>query len=447
CIRGGLVNLPAIYGTVGATNQCETVTSTPNPQQVLSPYHRPAFNSWTSPTVTYSCASPDGTAFTETVTGSYIGAVATDGDPSIGWTLDPTRGGISTVFDGVCGAAAGGTGASTAPTTGLCHVGVPSTITLDTTNNLFTWSCAAGSGGGTPAACQTPYSPSGCSPATVANGTVGSSPTCTVTCDSGYALSADGKSCTASCPAPYTMECHVTGFDDGSNGGKSTTCQCSNAYCGTAQGEASGTAPSSNLCLNGSTPTVSVNAGNWTWSCGFKQQCNAPVLCNPSSVANGTVNADCSITCDSGYNLSGDGKSCSAADPVGCCSSCPDYGTSIGCIYFPSTLSNCPTINTNGWIGEMWGPQNCGPVCNPASVANGTVNPVDCSINCNSGYALSSDGQSCNASPAPDGCVSVCGDFYSDGQTWCEPSGFGYICVNGRKMSDGQLSCKKGWAC
>ncbi|MBV8060104.1 MAG: hypothetical protein JO253_01090, partial [Alphaproteobacteria bacterium] len=299
CIRGGAVNLPANYGSAPVTNQCATVTSTPNPQQVVAPYHRPVNNSWTSGAVTYSCQSADGTVFSETVVGIYTGVVATDGDGSIGWTLDPTQGGIQTNYNGVCGASAGGAGASAAPTSGLCHVGVASAVAMDTTGKTYNWTCAGGSSGGTTASCQTPYVAASCTPSAVANGTVGAAPSCTITCNSGYTLGSDNQSC-----VPNNI-CAT-----GGNG----IYQCQ-------QGTAS------NTVFNG---VIGQNSyGTYTWNCAYNSQvqnCSFSIpacfdeygsqyycgrwippgpTCNPASVTNGTVNADCSITCNSGYTLSG----------------------------------------------------------------------------------------------------------------------------------------------
>lgn len=146
CSRGGLMPMPPNFGEDSAANQCVTM---PPVQQIRVPY-KPAnvAGNFTSPPVTYHCASADGTAFDETAIATLESHDSGYGPgDDIGWKFSK----IIYSYDGVCGPATG-VPTKTAPTAGLCSVGVPSTV-IGT--GPFQWICASGNGGGKNHTCST----------------------------------------------------------------------------------------------------------------------------------------------------------------------------------------------------------------------------------------------------------------------------------------------------
>jgi hypothetical protein len=145
CARGGAVIVPPNFGHDGASNQCVTP---PPPQAIFAPY-KPAnaADDYTAPIITYNCSAADGAAFTETAAATLTGHDSGYGpNYDIGWSFSK----ILYKYDGQCGPAKG-IPTPTAPTSGLCRVGVPSAV-IGT--GPFTWICASGTGGGKNASCS-----------------------------------------------------------------------------------------------------------------------------------------------------------------------------------------------------------------------------------------------------------------------------------------------------
>ncbi|MBV8060976.1 MAG: hypothetical protein JO126_02710 [Alphaproteobacteria bacterium] len=334
CIRGGKVTtLPAVFAGDPRNMLCNNaiLNSATLP---TAPYRRYAANStWIStPTVSYSCRSADGTPFTETVIGTYSGGMASDPASSTlpasanqptTWTLS----GITTSFPGQCGGAAG-VSVRAAPTTGLCHVGVPSSVSA--ANNLFTWTCSGGSDGTNTTSCSAPV---------IIDAACGISNTGDfLTAPTGN-LCSDGSLPAVTGTGPWFWTCL------GTNGGNNASCTANktvNGACGAANGVAVSSAPANNLCSVG-TPSGISGSGPWTWSCagqygGPTAFCNAPV-----AVINGTcgssnggtfANAPSTNLCNSGTatNLSGSGPwtwSCAGSNNGGTASCAANLAINI----------------------------------------------------------------------------------------------------------------------
>ncbi|MBV8060782.1 MAG: hypothetical protein JO253_04570 [Alphaproteobacteria bacterium] len=157
--------------------------------------------------------------------------------------------------------------------------------TTATGTNLYSIVCNPASGCTNPGYTGGGVPPSSCSPSTVTNGTVNGD--CSITCNSGYTLSSDGQSCVSDC---------------GTTASGST---------------AASYAPTTNLCVDGTTPTVTPSGGNWTWSCG-SSSCSAPIstpsiaagcavdeLISPNGSGGERPNQETSNSCSSfGYSSS-----------------------------------------------------------------------------------------------------------------------------------------------
>jgi len=145
---------------------------------------------------------------------------------------------IITPVQGVCGSA-NGTTATVAPTTNLCSAGTASVVIGD---GPWLWVCE-GQNGGQDADCSS----------TVQSATAG--------CGS------SSGTCLTGTPG------NVTGTTWACTGSDGTAVQCStqasgaNGVCGSANATMVSSAPTSNLCADGSTPTVSSSTGDYTF-CG-----------------------------------------------------------------------------------------------------------------------------------------------------------------------------------
>jgi hypothetical protein len=146
CSRGGAIKVPPNFGQEGGANQCVTL---PVLQAIVAPYKRltqPA--EFTAPPISYVCKSADGAEFTETAVATLVPHDSGYGpSDDIGWRFSK----ILYSYDGMCGSAQGVT-TKTAPTSGLCHVGVPSAVIG---LGPFQWVCASGTGGGHNRTCGT----------------------------------------------------------------------------------------------------------------------------------------------------------------------------------------------------------------------------------------------------------------------------------------------------
>lgn len=140
-----------------------------------------------------------------------------------------------------------------------------------------------------------------CSATAPANGTLSGAPLCQITCNAGYTLS--GNSCvpTAACSNPVWTE--VSGAANTPDGG-----ECSSISSNPPFGSSWAT-PGSGCTTIGDTaswgPTSYCSAGLVPYVQLHCACTSTPSACSPNSVSNGTVAADCSISCNSGYTLSG----------------------------------------------------------------------------------------------------------------------------------------------
>jgi len=148
------------------------------------------------------------------------------------------------------------------------------------------------------------------------NGVCGSSDGTTVPVAPSTNLCTAGTSSAVAGVGPWTWNCN------GANGGTNASCSAQktptpvNGVCGSANGVAVSSAPSTNLCSTGASSAVA-GTGPWSWSCagssgGANASCSAP-LSPPTSIngvcgsANGTMVAAAPATA----NL------CSAGTPIG----------------------------------------------------------------------------------------------------------------------------------
>lgn len=181
----------------------------------------------------------------------------------------------------------------TAPVSGLCSVGASTSVTLSGTN--WTWTCA-GSNGGTSAVCTAPKTTA----PVVTNGTCGSAQ------NSSYLTAPTSNLCGIGSASSVTLSGTAWNWTcSGTNGGTTAACSAPktttptpiNGACGTAQGVASETAPSINLCSTGSTSVVGSNTSSWIWSCigsngGSTASCTAPKTTTPPPTPGGKPGAD-----------------------------------------------------------------------------------------------------------------------------------------------------------
>jgi len=231
CAIAGNVSVPPNYGTSTAC-----VTASPTSQTVYVPYYTlapsylpatkangSAFKSQYTSSVNFSCASADGTAFTETAVATFAPQSSvnpiTDPTTQVGWKVSN----VTYAYNGVCGAAAGTT-SGTSPASNLCHVGTVTGPTLNSEANKWTWTCSGGNGGGTTATCAaTQFAPTNGACGGANGVTVSTAPTnnlCSAgtatgvynTGSSSYAWSCAGLygGTTAYCAAPIAADCTLT---------------------------------------------------------------------------------------------------------------------------------------------------------------------------------------------------------------------------------------------
>lgn len=166
--------------------------------------------------------------------------------------------------DGVCGPAHQ-MGAETAPEQGLCTSGMPGTVTG---SGPWQWSCAGAAGGLTANCISRPTIHAACGSAHGVS---------TKESPSGPDLCASGTPTTVIGSGPFMWSC------EGSEGGTAVNCMApllANGACGSANGVAVASAPSDNLCREGTASDVTGN-GPWLWNCkggggGITATCSAP---------------------------------------------------------------------------------------------------------------------------------------------------------------------------
>jgi hypothetical protein len=157
-----------------------------------------------------------------------------------------------------------------------------------------TWNCV-GSGGGTTANC------SKANPVCVVNGVCSST---AGACSSG---SVSGDNGATACNTTRTWNCVGSGGGTTANCSKANPLCAINGTCGSANGVGTMSAPSSNLCVNG-TPTAVSGTGPWTWDCngangGTNTSCSAPLMQNGvcgSANGVGVTSAPSSNLCSAG---------------------------------------------------------------------------------------------------------------------------------------------------
>ncbi|MGC9194890.1 MAG: hypothetical protein ACP5IL_05465, partial [Syntrophobacteraceae bacterium] len=180
--------------------------------------------------------------------------------------------GIYQVLNGACGSSSGKV-TSSAPTTGLCINGAPSAVSGA---GPWTWSCAGEHGGTTASCLANPPAENGVCGSS--NGGSFSSPPTSNLCSTGMASTVTGT-------GPWSWTC------SGLFGGTSARCSADppavNGTCGSSNGGAFSSVPTTGLCGSGTASSVA-GTGPWTWSCtgtygGTSANCSA----NPPAV-NGT---------------------------------------------------------------------------------------------------------------------------------------------------------------
>jgi hypothetical protein len=198
------------------------------------------------------------------------------------WSFYATLTSSSSVV-GVSGACGSSNGAdlTSAPTTNLCSAGTASTVTGA---GPWDWSCT-GSGGGATASCSAQLETNGsCG---TANGVPVSIAPTTNLCSAGGASGVSGT-------GPWSWSC------TGTNGGHTASCsaplaqQIVSGSCGSANGIAASSTPTTNLCSAGTASTVA-GSGPWEWSCvgsdgGGTASCAAPLAQQMINGACGSAN-------------------------------------------------------------------------------------------------------------------------------------------------------------
>jgi len=189
------------------------------------------------------------------------------------WNCNGSSGGLSPVcasnisINGACGSS-NGANLSSAPSTNLCNAGSSSSVTG---TGPWNWTCAGTNGGTTPA-CATGGVP--------VNGTCGSSNGANLSSAPSTNLCNNGSATTVTGSGPWAWNCN--GLNTGSNVSCATGAIPVNGACGSSNGANLSSAPSTNLCNNGSATTVT-GSGPWAWSCtgvsgGTTASCSATKL-------------------------------------------------------------------------------------------------------------------------------------------------------------------------
>lgn len=217
-----------------------------------------------------------------------------------------------------------------------------------------------------------------------------------------------------------------------------------NGSCGTADGASTLSAPSTNLCAQGTASAVS-GSGPWTWNCtgsggGSNASCSSNRSCSGSSSwggscagnygtlshgsstalsnANAGYDGYTTVTCNQGTaNLSG--SSCTPSSPAGCYNNFEVYATyyygnaaetiNITCNAGQGADSEWYTDNNNPWRGGAWWMSNqchaCSTPCTPAADGQPPANPCGCQNadtdgNGSCGFQCRADGQSSSGNAA-----------------------------------------------
>ena len=182
------------------------------------------------------------------------------------------------MLNAACGSASGVASLS-APTTNLCSTGTASTVSTDLLNNNWSWTCNSSFGYISSASCSAPKTSTTNGICGFANGVATSNAPTTNLCLSGVVSAISGS-------GPWSWTCN--GSNGGSNDSCSApviTALPTNGVCGLTNGVATSTAPTIGRCYSGTSGTVSVRFGDnyWVWTCsgingGTSASCSAPNL-------------------------------------------------------------------------------------------------------------------------------------------------------------------------
>ncbi|MDD4617145.1 MAG: hypothetical protein PHW76_08570, partial [Alphaproteobacteria bacterium] len=234
------------------------------------------------------CGSANDTATTKKPTSNLCSAGTASKVAGSGpwtWSCAGENGGstasceASAKINGTCGSA-DGVGRTSKPTTNLCSAGTSSTVAG---SGPWTWSCI-GAGGGSDASCKAPL---------MVNGICGSADGAVATSKPTSNLCSKGTASTVAGSGPWTWSCI------GAGGGSDASCDAPlkvNGVCGPADGVGRTSKPTSNLCSKGTASTVA-GSGPWTWTCagengGSDASCKAPLKVNGAcGSADGTAMA------------------------------------------------------------------------------------------------------------------------------------------------------------
>jgi hypothetical protein len=279
-----------------------SVTPSVGPNGNISPNTLQTINNGATATFT---VTPDA-GYSGTMSGT-CGGSPSSGTAPFTYTTNPITGDCTVittfslpVINGVCGSANGGT-FTTAPTTGLCSAGTPSTVTG---SGPWIWTCQGLNGGATPN-CSTLTGPWTVTPSagphvTISPNTLqtvnnGATATFTVTPEAGYGATMSGT-CSGSPPSGTGVFTYTTNPVVGNCTVIASTGDPINGVCGPANGGTFTAAPTTGLC-NAGTPSTVTGSGPWNWACqglngGTDMTCEAikaPWTVTPSAGPNGAI--------------------------------------------------------------------------------------------------------------------------------------------------------------
>ena len=216
-------------------------------------------------------AAPAGAAACNPGTISGLSDPGTAAQGNYTWTCTGLNGGATSghcsapkLVNGGCGSANGGSGLTSAPTgTAACATGSVTNMVAATQSPYnFTWNCAGFNGGTTSTQCSAGMAstPGACGSANNTN--VTAAPTGTAACSTG---TISGMTNPSQAGGDYNWTC--AGLAGGASSGTCTAHQKVNGACGSANGVSVSSAPTTNLCVAGNTPTTVSGSGPWTWGC------------------------------------------------------------------------------------------------------------------------------------------------------------------------------------
>ena len=190
---------------------------------------------------------------------------------------------------GTCGSMISAGPQSSMPSANLCGIGTPGSVIATTAVPYqFQWTCAGPNGGGNSPQCTVAQVSTLGACATITN-TI-TNPPSTAGCSAGTVASLVSPSTAG---GTYTWNC--TGLAGGNPQNGCTANQTVNGACGTASGSSFSTAPSSNLCVAGTTvQTAPSGAGPWHWGCNGVN--NGTNMSTPTCTASGASAGSCAAT-------------------------------------------------------------------------------------------------------------------------------------------------------